>query len=393
VRIGFVILLAIVLGLTVALASSIAEFGHTDVRATLSVSALPLPAHTGPASKLVVDNVLHEFGEMFHTDVGRHTFVLHNSGKAMLVLGKSQQSCQCTVANISRKEIPPGETAEVAVEWKPVNMFGEITKLVTLPTNDPDMQSLVLTIKGTVLKNWRFDVPTVDYQEMGLRETKEKVAHLLLYQPEPGEITGFQWENESAADYLDFNFEPLTPAELAAMKPVPKSGWRLTCTARPGLPLGNWHHRLLLKTTLQSDPMTLDLVGQVSDDITIFSLGGGYDPHRRILDLRAIPAGTVRSHELRLKVIGPDRDSILFNVTQVRPEGLQVTIGKPQASSDSVVLVPVTFIVPPTLPPVKLVGDDPAQLGRVVIQTTHPEQKELEILVRMTVEEPGKKPK
>jgi hypothetical protein len=94
---------------------------------------------------------------------------------------------------------------------------------------------------------------------------------------------------------------------------------------------------------------------------------------------------------LRLKLIGPHRDSTQFAVARIHPEGLQVSIGPPQRPSDSIVLVPVTFVVPPNLQPVKLEGDDLKQLGRVVIETTHPEQKELEIFVRMSVQEPGRK--
>src|SRR5262245_21719354 len=130
-RIPFVLALAIALGLAVGVGASVAELGYDDPRPTLAISAVPLGEFP---SKVVVKEPLYELGEMNNTDVGHHKFVIENDGPGILILKQGTPSCSCTIASVSRYEIPPRESAEVTVEWKPINFFGELTKTVTFPT-------------------------------------------------------------------------------------------------------------------------------------------------------------------------------------------------------------------------------------------------------------------
>lgn len=47
---------------------------------------------------------------------GRATFLGRNSGPSPVAITQLKSSCHCSVARISREVIPPGETAELAVE-------------------------------------------------------------------------------------------------------------------------------------------------------------------------------------------------------------------------------------------------------------------------------------
>ena len=81
------------------MASALAEFGYTQPNPTLAVSALPLTPNIGPTPRVVVKNTVHHFGEMYNSEVGRHTFVLRNAGPGTLNLGKGLPSCACTIAS------------------------------------------------------------------------------------------------------------------------------------------------------------------------------------------------------------------------------------------------------------------------------------------------------
>lgn len=386
-RIGFVVLLAIVLGLAVSMASAIAEFGYTQTTPTLAVSALPLSPNIGPAPRVVVKDAVHQFGEMYNSDVGRHTFVLRNAGPGTLKLEKGSASCACTIASVSREEIPPGESADVVVEWRPVGVFGELKKTYTIPTNDPNRQSLVLTVEGLVLSPWRLDPPVMNFQEIGVSETKEATANLLAYQSNKCEIVGHTWENNKLADKFALTYEALTAEELAKLKPTPKAGLRLKCVARPGLPVGTLMQRLSLNTTLQKDPIPVPLAGDVSEEISFIAYNK-FDPKKRLLDLGTVVQGTVREHDVLIKLIGPHSSATKLTIKKIVPEDLQVTVGEPKPIlSGKGSLVPVKVVLPATAKPVNLLGTDSQELGQIVIETTHPGYKELKILVRMAVVE------
>ncbi|MCE9553267.1 MAG: DUF1573 domain-containing protein [Planctomycetes bacterium] len=316
-RIGFVVLLAIVLGLAVSMASAIAEFGYSQTTPTLAVSALPLSPNIGPASRVVIKDAVHHFGEMYNSDVGRHTFILRNAGPGTLKLGQGLASCACTIANVSRQEIPPGESAEVAVEWRPVGAFGELKKTYTIPTNDPNRQSLVLSVEGMVLSEWRMDPPFLNFQEVGVSETKEVTANLLAYRSDKCEITGHTWENSKLADKLGFAYQAMSAEELAKLKPTPKAGVRLKCVARPGLPVGPLMQRLSLNTTLQKEPIPVPLAGDVSEEVSFIGYNK-FDPKKRLLDLGTVVRGTAK--ESRIAGYRETRQSVGRRFPRIGPD-------------------------------------------------------------------------
>ena len=59
-------------------------------------------------------------GYMQVGDTQQHTFVVRNIGNAPLQLTPGQPSCKCTVSEFSTEPVPPGESREVLLTWKPM---------------------------------------------------------------------------------------------------------------------------------------------------------------------------------------------------------------------------------------------------------------------------------
>src|SRR5437870_3384779 len=97
-RIFVVVILAVLLGLSIGAAVSVAEFGPgllsppgTAGRPTLSNTGLrSIP---GPPAKAVVDELVYNFGEMDQNTEGRHVFKVRNEGSGVLVVKAGQTSC------------------------------------------------------------------------------------------------------------------------------------------------------------------------------------------------------------------------------------------------------------------------------------------------------------
>lgn len=102
--------------------------------------------------RVVVVKTVHDFGYMAPATRGEHIFSITNQGTGNLLLTVKSTTCRCTVAALPSGVIPPGESAEVCVQWHtPSSQQNDpFCESVALATNDPLNPELVLTIQGQV---------------------------------------------------------------------------------------------------------------------------------------------------------------------------------------------------------------------------------------------------
>ena len=77
-------------------------------------------------------------------------FTITNKGTAELTIYEVKPGCGCTVADISTRTLPPGGTATVDAVYDSHNATGDVKKFITLRCNDPDNQTLTLSISAHV---------------------------------------------------------------------------------------------------------------------------------------------------------------------------------------------------------------------------------------------------
>lgn len=85
--------------------------------------------------KVKFDSEVFDFGKIKEGDKVSHTFKLKNTGKKVLILSNSETTCGCTVAKIPTSPIPPGESAEITVEFDATEKQGMQHKSVILEMN------------------------------------------------------------------------------------------------------------------------------------------------------------------------------------------------------------------------------------------------------------------
>jgi uncharacterized protein DUF1573 len=88
------------------------------------------------APHLVVDDPVADFGPLFAEESRRHIFRLRNDGKSLLKIHRVKKDCGCTQPELSRAEIPPGETATLSVDFRPP-VLGTVAKRIWVYSNDP----------------------------------------------------------------------------------------------------------------------------------------------------------------------------------------------------------------------------------------------------------------
>ena len=104
-----------------------------------------------PRPQLVCDDPVFDYGSVDNTVDVKHAFVIRNTGSALITIQGVRSGCGCTRAEISRQEIPAGETADLAVVLSLRGRIGPRQVSVYVQSSDPARQILPFMLTGTAL--------------------------------------------------------------------------------------------------------------------------------------------------------------------------------------------------------------------------------------------------
>ncbi len=75
------------------------------------------------------------------------TFPFHNAGAQVVTIRTIESSCGCTIAQIDRKVIAPGEDGELVAVFTPSERVGRQEKSLTVSTDEPGIGPVLLWLK------------------------------------------------------------------------------------------------------------------------------------------------------------------------------------------------------------------------------------------------------
>ncbi|WP_166827957.1 DUF1573 domain-containing protein [Thalassoroseus pseudoceratinae] len=185
----------------------------------------------------------HEFGVMNVGSTGSHTFIIKNEGEAPLQLKKGDTTCKCTLSELAENEIPPGETAEIKLEWTPKEPTSQFRQQADIHTNDPENKTIALNVIGAV-DDFLHVVPESSWELPILGDDQPRSMEGLVYSTV---LDDFNIQSiETPSDYLTAEWRILEEDELAQYNA--KSGYEITVTAQPTMEVGK-HSDLVTITT------------------------------------------------------------------------------------------------------------------------------------------------
>ncbi len=113
---------------------------------------VPLLAVSLAASaKITFEKTELNFGELESGKTAEMEFKFKNTGNETLIIKNISSSCGCTVTKVDKKEYKPGEEGTIPVKFFSQGYNGEITKTITVSTNDPETVYSRLKIMGNVV--------------------------------------------------------------------------------------------------------------------------------------------------------------------------------------------------------------------------------------------------
>jgi hypothetical protein len=397
-------ILAVVIGSAIGWGLTAREFAHeqgpTAIAATSTTNAGGKAPVVGAPRKgeprvTVVGSAEFNFGVMQKGETGHHTFILKNIGDAPATLKKGDTTCKCTLSELADSQLAPGETTEVALEWTPKEFADEFRQTAYIETpNDPQQQKLRLEIVGRVIQTVRAQPESIALSNISFNEARTAEVFVYCYRDKDFSLTVDRLADPSTAAFFDVQIVPLDPAEVAEEKSA-LAGAKVKVTVKPGLRLGPISQTIYLAPSSKDLPeLPIAIQGSVTGDISVFAAKNLYNGERKIITIGAVDRAKGGTYKLQLLVKGPHAKDVKLSVGEVDPpDVLQVSIDTEHPSainSGTVLMYPLTITIPPGSRPVSRLGgaadDAGAKLGKIVIETTHPNTKQLVLYVQFAVE-------
>jgi hypothetical protein len=103
--------------------------------------------------KIELSATEYDFGTIPNNAAVTQVFEVRNVGAGKLEIAGVSTSCGCTTAKIDRRQLAPGETAELAVMYDPLahnGATGQFMRMIYIRSDDPDVPEITLTVRVTV---------------------------------------------------------------------------------------------------------------------------------------------------------------------------------------------------------------------------------------------------
>lgn len=308
---------------------------------SFAVQAQPAPAPAGaPAAppapnstnaigpKIQFATPIHDFGKVKSGQPVHYSYVFTNTGDQLLQIRSVQPSCGCTTAGEWTRNVEPGKTGAIPVQFNSANFNGPVFKTITVASNAKDQGNTVLQLKGTVWKPIEFAPPYTIMTIMPDTPAASANVRVINNTPEPLQV----WDPTS--NNPDFTAQIKTN--------MPGKEFLVTIAAKPGLHSGNIAAKINLKTSSADSP-TLDLPFWANVQPALMIMPNQVMLPQAPLAVRTTPTVTIQNNstnhltlsdpainapgvEVQIKEIQPGR---VFSVQLEFPQGYENPAGKP----------------------------------------------------------------
>jgi hypothetical protein len=198
------------------------------------------PEGSGP--RIEFASQYFDFGRVSAGELVRHDFVFTNTGNALLEITGVRPGCGCTTAGAWDRQVEPGKTGVIPLQFSSANFNGKVTKSATVTCNDATRTNVVLEITGTVWKPIEVTPTALVFRVSDDAQTNEtKVVRIVSHLDDPLTVSDLQCTNQSFK------------AELKTVKPG--NEFELLISAVPPFTVPSINTLVSLKTSSPSMPM------------------------------------------------------------------------------------------------------------------------------------------
>lgn len=186
--------------------------------------------------KAQIPKLVHEFGTVAEGVAVEHDFIIANNGSAELEIRKILPACGCTAAVVSSEKIAAGQSTRLKVRFDTGGFRGYKVKTIRVFTNDPNSNSIVFSLKGTVEPTIVLSPTRVQFGS--IRKGASPVQEIAI--------------SSTRRDLVIAEVRPRSDL-LKIEKLTDSAGMRFRVKLDPAAPLGIFRSRIALQT---NDPVS-----------------------------------------------------------------------------------------------------------------------------------------
>jgi hypothetical protein len=332
----------------------------------------PHVADKPPFPKVTTAERVFEFGAMGVNEEKKHSFKIRNKGEAPLELEVGPCTCKCTLSGLSKKKVPPGESVDVELTWKPIEVASNFAQQCTIWTNDPDSPDVMFKVYGEVNQKY-YVVPEKAWHAGHVTDAQDGVTTAQIY----SSVEKFGIKSvDSGSPHVKINFVPMDVIQLMSLKV--KAGYEFKVKVDRGMAMGQFRVPVHVHTTLEGNrTIEIDVTGSRSGPVLFLPPRGKaiWNAEKSWLNLGRV------DHEKGSKVTLPaivygikDKFQVLKATSDA--EFLKVsTQPDPEISAGEQQGVDFIFEIPAGSPPVTRVTPNAVH---VIVETNHPRLKKME---------------
>ena len=290
------------------------------------VGAVSAAGVSGP--KIQFATLVHDFGKIKGGEVVKYTFSFTNGGDRLLEITAVHPSCGCTTAGEWSRQVEPGKTGSIPIQFNSGNFNGQIGKTITVSSNDTNQPTVMLQIKGTIWKpidvNPQFAVlnvtPESPLATTAVRIVNHEETPLTLSTPE-GNNPAFAAELKTNQPGKEFDLVVKTVSSLPAGNVQGQFTLKTSSTNVPVIKVSVWAN---VQQTVIVMPSQITLpAGPLANQRSFFVTIRNNGTNAMVL---TEPGLNAKGVEVDLKELLPGR---YFRVTLSFPVGFQMTPGGP----------------------------------------------------------------
>ncbi len=328
--------------------------------------AAPLLGHAA----ISFDRMAHDFGEILDDENVETTFTFTNTGDTTLEILDHRATCGCTVPEISKRSLLPGESAGLKVVFHPAHKRGQQHQTVTLMTNATDQPQVVLTINANVRQTTWSDPAVAHFSRIDKGD--DRAIEVDVY----SRVPGFKVESatfvESAAigNAIPFKAVVGEPTEV----PGDAEGeilrkYTITITLAPTVAIGNHTETISIKT---NDPRKPVIQQQVIAEVV-----GDLIPNPNRVSLGVVRPGDALRAEFKITSRSVKPFKILkAEVSPVGGADLKVLIESVAEGGAPEIKITLLGTAPTTVQPIR---------GKIELTTNSKDQPKIEVPFYATV--------
>jgi hypothetical protein len=196
------------------------------------------------------------FGKIFKGQKVEHVYKFENRGKDTLRIGKVKTSCGCTAVILTDKTVSPGKTGEIKATFKSGSFRGNVTKSITVVSNDPNSPTYKLTISGEIVEEISAKPRKIDFGLIYLGKKTDKTITV---------------KSTTETDFKIKKATPSKPFVTASIAGKNNEEHIIRVTLKDNLEIGRFSGVIYLQTDNTRQPkIRIPFFGEIIGDITIY---------------------------------------------------------------------------------------------------------------------------